>query len=96
MIGNVHIKTRTIIDIIFKLLFVHTFWQQVASNTPKTAKIVKRWHYPTPLRNVDMLLLSSFMIFIYFFSVCHSPHVAVNICIKCSFLHLRLLFYFNL
>ena len=66
-----------------------------ASNTSKTAKIIKGDTIPTSaLPNVNVLLssnvVSPFMIFAVF-----DVLLAVNMCINYSFLHLYLQFYYS-
>ena len=60
-------------------------------HTSKTAKIIKRWYYPSSHRlSVNVLLNNITFLWFLPFSMCESLHVAVKMYINCSFLHLFL------
>ena len=59
------------------------------SNTSKTAKIIKRWYYSAAHWHWgDVVVGNVTFLWYLLFSMCYSLHVAVNVCINCSFLHL--------
>ena len=59
------------------------------SNTSKTAKIIKRWYYSAAHWHLgDVVVGDITFLWLLLFSMCYSLHVAVNVCINCSFLHL--------
>jgi len=66
-----------------KLQFIHKL---TASDTSKTAKITKKWHYP-PAHHLNVnVLLSNITIFVIFAVL--DVSLAVNLCINCSFFYI--------